>query len=43
MSDQRVAIVTGGASGIAPGIVSTLSTECYDLFALDNDLHYVDD
>lgn len=42
MSDQPVAIVTGGASGIGLGIASTLITEGYDVFVLDNDLHHVD-
>ena len=43
MSDQPVAIVTGGASGIGLGIASRLITEGYDVFVLDNDLHHVDD
>ena len=43
MSDQPVAIVTGGASGIERGIALTLITDGYDVFVLDNDLHHVDD
>ena len=42
MSDQSVAIVTGGASGIGLGIASTLIAEGYDVFVLDNDLQHVD-
>ena len=43
MSDQPVAIVTGGASGIGLGIASTLIADGYDVFVLDNDLQHVDD
>ena len=43
MSDQSVAIVTGGASGIGLGIATALMAEDYDVFVLDNDLHHVDD
>ena len=43
MSDQPVAIVTGGASGIGLGIATALMGEDYDVFVLDNDLHHVDD
>ena len=43
MSDQSVAIVTGGASGIGLGIASTLIAEGYDVFVLDNDLQHVDE
>ena len=43
MSDQPVAIVTGGASGIGLGIASTLIAHGYDVFVLDNDLQHVDD
>ena len=43
MSDQPVAIVTGGASGIGLGIATMLITEGYDVFVLDNDLLHVDD
>ena len=43
MSDQSVAIVTGGASGIGLGIASTLIAEDYDVFVLDNDLQHVDE
>jgi len=43
MSDQPVAIVTGGAAGIGLGIASALIDEGYDVFVLDNDLHHVDD
>ena len=43
MSDQRIAIVTGGAYGIGLGIASALIAEGYDVFVLDNDLHHVDD
>ena len=43
MSDQPVAIVTGGASGIGLGIALALITEGYDVFVLDNDLQHVDD
>ena len=43
MSDQPVAIVTGGASGLGLGIASTLIANGYDVFVLDNDLHHVDD
>jgi NAD(P)-dependent dehydrogenase (short-subunit alcohol dehydrogenase family) len=42
MSDQPVAIVTGGASGIGLGIASSLIAEGYDVFVLDNDLQHVD-
>jgi NAD(P)-dependent dehydrogenase (short-subunit alcohol dehydrogenase family) len=42
MSDQPVAIVTGGASGIGLGIASTLIADGYDVFVLDNDLQHVD-
>ena len=42
MSDQPVAIVTGGASGIGLGIASTLIADGYDVFVLDNDLQRVD-
>jgi NAD(P)-dependent dehydrogenase (short-subunit alcohol dehydrogenase family) len=43
MSNQSVAIVTGGASGIGLGIASALIAEGYDVFVLDNDVHHVDD
>lgn len=43
MSDQPVAIVTGGASGIGLGIATMLITDGYDVFVLDNDLLHVDD
>ena len=43
MSDQSVAIVTGGASGIGLGIACALIAEGYDVFVLDNDLQHVDD
>lgn len=43
MSDQPVAIVTGGASGIGLGIASALIAEGYDVFLLDNDRSHVDD
>ena len=43
MSDQPVAIVTGGVSGIGLGIATALTGEDYDVFVLDNDLHHVDD
>ena len=42
MSDQPVAIVTGGASGIGLGIASMLIADGYDVFVLDNDLQRVD-
>ncbi len=43
MSDQSVAIVTGGASGIGLGIACALIADGYDVFVLDNDLQHVDD
>ena len=43
MSDQPVALVTGGASGIGRCIASALTAEGYDVFVLDCDLHHVDD
>ena len=43
MSNQPVAIVTGGASGIGLGIASTLIADGYDVFVLDNNLHHVDE
>jgi NAD(P)-dependent dehydrogenase (short-subunit alcohol dehydrogenase family) len=43
MSNQSVAIVTGGASGIGLGIASALIAEGYVVFVLDNDVHHVDD
>ena len=43
MSDQPVAIVTGGASGIGLGIACALIAETYDVFVLDNDLNHVED
>lgn len=43
MSDQSVAIVTGGASGIGLDIACALIAEGYDVFVLDNDLQHVDD
>lgn len=43
MSDQPVAIITGGASGIGLGIATMLITDGYDVFVLDNDLLHVDD
>lgn len=42
MSDQPVAIVTGGASGIGRHIASALMAEGYDVFVLDSDLQHVD-
>ncbi|MEC7992878.1 MAG: SDR family oxidoreductase [Pseudomonadota bacterium] len=42
MSDQPVAIVTGGASGIGLGIASTLIANGYDVFVLDNNLQQVE-
>ena len=43
MSDQTVAIFTGGASGIGLGIPCALIADGYDVFVLDDDLQYVDD
>ena len=43
MSDQTVAIFTGGASGIGLGIACALIADGYDVFVLDDDLQYVDD
>ncbi|MEC7009337.1 MAG: SDR family NAD(P)-dependent oxidoreductase, partial [Pseudomonadota bacterium] len=43
MSDQPVAIVTGGASGIGLGIASTLIANGYDVFVLDNNLQQVEE
>ena len=42
MSDQPVAIVTGGASGIGLAIASALMTEAYDVFVFDSELHHVE-
>lgn len=42
MSDQPVAIVTGGASGIGLAIASALMVEAYDVFVFDSDLHHVE-
>ena len=42
MSDQPVAIVTGGASGIGLAIASALITEAYDVFVFDSELHHIE-
>ena len=42
MSDQPVAIVTGGASGIGLAIASSLMAEAYDVFVFDSELHHIE-
>ncbi len=42
LSDQRVAVVTGGASGIGAGIASALSADGLDVFVLDNNPLHVE-
>ena len=42
MSDQPVAIVTGGNRGIGLAIASALLAETYDVFVLDSDPHHVE-
>ena len=42
MSDQQVAVVTGGASGIGAGIASALSADGLDVFVLDNNPLHVE-